>query len=152
MINISKKAIMTLTGCAAALVAASTVLANALIKSDNGNTGKINPLNRDKNFHYYSLTNKMSTNKKLSNLIDFSKTDKQMVYFINEQKFLSNFKSIIQDTLKQIPTFSANYLNYQIDCHYKIKDTKSIMVDLVWYEPGAKAKFYDQFQLVLQTC
>ena len=68
---------------------------------------------------------------RINNLINFYEFEGNVVYFIDEQIFLNNFKSIITDTFKTIPAFKRNYLNYEITCNYKIKDTKSISIDLV---------------------
>lgn len=151
MVKLSKAAIMSISGGSAVIIAGSTILTNIALKNESGNNKWINPLNRGKDYHYYSLLNKIQSNAKLKNLVDFVKDEKQLVYFINENKFKQNFQSIVQDALKATSTFSQNYLNYVIECNYKLKNTKSILVDLVWYEPNNKTKFYDQFQLVLDV-
>lgn len=149
MIKMSKKAIGAITGVSAALIAGTTVAVNLLMKNEKGAKTN-NPLNRDKNYQYYSLINKISSNEKLNNLIGIQRTESSITYVIEEQRFIDNIRLIVQDALKEIPAFSEKYLNYVIDCHYKI-NTKSVLVDLVWYEPGAKNKFFDQFELLLQS-
>lgn len=150
--KLSSKAIVGITATSALLIATSTILANVLIKNNSTDPTKpINPLDRDNTYHHYSLVNKMMSNEKLNKLINFSKKDKTLVYFIDEDLFLENFKSIITDTFKTIPSFKQNYLNYEITCNYKIKDTKTILVDLVWKLPNSDYKYYDQFALNLET-
>jgi len=151
MVKLSKKAIMGISAGSAVIIVGSTVLANIALKKETGNSGWKNPLDRGKNYHYYSILNKIQSNTKLKDLIDFAKGEKQLIYFINKSKFENGFKSIVQDALKATPNFSQNYLNYVIECNYKIKDTRSILVDLVWYEPNNRTKFYDQFELYLET-
>lgn len=150
MINISKKTIGVVAAISAVLIAGLTVTANILLKNENGNKQNTNPLNRDSSYHYYSLVNKISQNERLNSLISIQEIDGNVIYVVDEQKFLNNIKAIVQETLKSISTFSKSYLNYIIDVHYKIS-TKSILVDLVWYEPNTINKFFDQFELVLQT-
>lgn len=150
MIKMSKKTVGIITGVSAALIAGTTVTANILLKDEIGVKPNNNPLNRDKSYHYYSLVNKISKNEKLNNLIGIVRSGSSITYIIEEQKFVDNIRQIVQDALKEIPTFSEKYLNYVIDCHYKI-NTKSVLVDLVWYEPEAKNKFFDQFELLLQS-
>lgn len=150
MIRMTKKIVGVISGSSAALIGGTTVTANVLLKNEEGTKPNINPLNRDKSYHYYSLVNKISANEHLDDLITIIKDDDNITYVIDEQKFVSNIKTIIQETLKSIPTFAQNYLNYKIDVHYKI-NTKSVLVDLVWYEPEAKNKFFDQFELLLQA-
>lgn len=150
--KLSSKAIGVISGTSALLIATSTILANVLIKNNPTDPVKpINPLDRDKTYHHYSLVNKMIGNEKLNKLINFSKQDKSIVYFIDEDLFLANFKSIITDTFKTIPAFKQNYLGYEITCNYKIKDTKTILIDLVWKLPSSNYKYYDQFALNLET-
>lgn len=150
MIRMSKKVIGIISGSSAAVIGGTTVTANVLLKDEIGQKQNTNPLNRDKSYHHYSLVNKLEGNENLDNLISMVKEDDSVTYIIDEKKFVSNIKSLIQETLKSIPAFAENYLNYQIDVHYKI-NTKSILVDLVWFEPEAKNKFFDQFELILQT-
>lgn len=150
MIKMSKKTVGIITGVSATLIAGTTVTANILLKDQIGVKPNLNPLNRGKNYHYYSLVNKISKNEKINNLIGIVRTDSSITYVIEEQKFIDNIRLIVQDALKEIPTFSEKYLNYVIDCHYKI-NTKSVLVDLAWYEPEAKNKFFDQFELLLQS-
>lgn len=148
--KLSNKAIAGITITSAVVIATSTVLANLAIRHTNPDK-PVNPLDRDKTYHHYSIIDKLSTHEKLNNLINFYEFEGNVVYFIDEQIFLNNFKSIITDTFKTIPAFKRNYLNYEITCNYKIKDTKSISIDLVWQEPGNKNKFFDQFILNLET-
>ncbi|MCQ3907886.1 MAG: hypothetical protein MJ219_04160 [Mycoplasmoidaceae bacterium] len=129
MIKMSKKAIGAITGVSAALIAGTTVAVNLLMKNEKGAKTN-NPLNRDKNYQYYSLINKISSNEKLNNLIGIQRTESSITYVIEEQRFIDNIRLIVQDALKEIPAFSEKYLNYVIDCHYKI-NTKSVLVDLV---------------------
>ena len=150
MIKMSKKTVGIISGVSASLIAGSTVTANILLKDEIGAKPNLNPLNRDKNYHYYSLVNKISQNEKINNLISVVRSDSSITYVIEEQKFLDNIRSIVQDALKEIPSFSDRYLNYIIDCHYKI-DTTSVMVDLVWYEPENVKKFFDQFKIILEN-
>lgn len=150
MIGLSKKVIGIISGSSAVLVGGTTVTANVLLKNETAEKTNTNPLGRDKSYHYYSLVNKISQNEELNNLINIQRTDVGVIYIIDEQKFVSSIKFIVQEALKSIPTFSKNYLNYKIDVHYKI-NTKSILVDLVWYETESKNKFFDQFELILQT-
>lgn len=150
MIRMSKKVIGAISATSAALITGTTVAANVLIKNENGAKPNTNPLNRDKTYHHYSLVNKIATNEKINNLIGVQHSDSSVIYIIEEQRFLDNIKNIVQETLKSIPAFAQNYLNYTIDCHYKIT-TKSILIDLLWYLKGAKNKYFDQFELVLQT-
>lgn len=150
MIKMSNKIIGVIAGSSAVIIAGTTVAANLLIKNENQKHIIINPLNRDSSYHYYSLVNKLTQNKNLNNLIGIQRTDQGVIYIIEEQKFVQNIKSIVQETLKSISTFSKTYLNYVIDVHYKI-NTRSVSVDLVWYEPQAKNKFFDQFELILQS-
>ncbi|MCQ3908132.1 MAG: hypothetical protein MJ200_00800 [Mycoplasmoidaceae bacterium] len=130
MIKMSKATVGIIAGSSAAIIAGGTVTANLLIKSEYPERKNTNPLNRDKSYHYYSLVNKLSQNSKLNNLISMQRTDSGIIYIIEEQKFVDNIKSIVQDTLKSISTFARTYLNYTIDVHYKI-NTKSVLVDLV---------------------
>ena len=150
MISMSKKVIGVISAGSAAVVGGTTVTANVLLKNETGTKQSSNPLDRDKTYHYYSLVNKISSSDKLDNLITLVKDDDSLNYIIEEKKFVANIRSIVQEALKSIPAFAQNYLNYTIDVHYKIS-TKSVMVDLVWYEPEAKNKFFDQFELILQT-
>lgn len=150
MVKMSKKVIGAITGVSTALIVGSTVAANLLIKSENGSIVNPNPLGRDKTYHYYSLVNKISNNSKLNNLISIQKIETGIVYIIEEQKFIDNIKTIVQEALKSIPAFSQDYLNYIIDCHYKI-NTKSVLVDLVWYKQNTNKKYFDQFELILQS-
>lgn len=149
MIKMSKGAITAISLTSAGIIAGSTVLANLAMKESSQQDKKVNPLDRDSNFHHYTIVNKIAANTNLNNLIDTIKKDNVLIYCISEAKFLANFKSIVRDVLKDIPTFSQKYLGYTIECNYKIKNTKSILIDLVWYEPGNKTKFYDQLELVL---
>jgi len=151
MVKLSKKAIMAISGGSAVIIAGTTILTNVALKKEQGSSGWKNPLNRGKNYHYYSILNKIQNNAKLKDLVDFVKEEKQLIYFINEKKFVKGFKSIVQDALKATSPFSQNYLNYVIECSYKLKNTRSILVDLVWYEPNDRTKFYDQFELYLET-
>jgi len=151
MVRLSKKTIGLISAGSAAIIGGSTVLANLALKQEASHKGNTNPLDRDKNYHYYSLLSKIRTNTKLKDLVDYVRDEKQLIYFINENKFVNGFKSIVQDALKATSTFSLNYLNYVIECNYKLKNTRSILVDLVWYEPNNKTKFYDQFELCLET-
>ncbi|XQP55995.1 MAG: DUF5452 domain-containing protein [Mycoplasmoidaceae bacterium] len=150
MIKLSKKAIGAITATSVLLITGSTVIANVLLKDEQGIKPIDNPLGRDKSYHYYSLVNKMAANEHLNNLITVVQSGSSIAYIIDENKFLSNIKIIVQDTLKQIPAFAEDYLSYSIDCHYQI-NTKSILVDLVWAKPDAKNKFFDQFELILQS-
>lgn len=149
MFKMSKKAMGIIAGSSATIIASVTVTANILLKNETNKKDNTNPLNRDKNYHYYSLVNKISQNENLNNLISSQISETGITYIIDEKKFVDNLKMIVQQTLKSISTFSKTYLNYTIDVHYKI-NTKSVLVDLVWYEPNAKIKFFDQFELVLQ--
>lgn len=150
MIRMSKKVIGVISGSSAALIGGTTVTANVLLKDEIGVKPNTNPLDRDKSYHYYSIVNKVASNPNLDNLITMVKGDDSVAYILEEEKFVTNIKNIVQDALKSIPTFASDYLNYKIDIHYKI-NTKSILVDLVWYLPEAKNKFFDQFELLLQT-
>ncbi|MBQ0045825.1 MAG: hypothetical protein KBS35_02960 [Mycoplasma sp.] len=150
MIKMSNKVIGIISGSSAALIGGTTITANVLLKDEIGTKPNTNPLGRDKSYHYYSIVNKIASNPQLDNLITMIKDDNNVTYILEEEKFLSNIKPIVQEALKTIPTFAADYLNYQIDIHYKI-NTKSIFVDLVWFKPEAKNKFFDQFELILQT-
>ncbi len=150
--KMSSKSVAALTISSVVVIATSTVLANVLIKNNSTDPTKpVNPLDRDKTYHHYSLIDKLSTNQKLNKLINFYEQDGNIVYFIDEDLFLANFKAIVTETFKTIPAFSRNYLNYEITCNYKIKDTKSILVDLVWQLPENKNKYFDQFVLKLET-
>ena len=151
MVKVSKKVIMAISACSAALIATSTILANLLIKSNTSSSRVEDPLNRGNNYHHYSICNKLQANTKLSSLVDFIKDDKMMVYIISEAKFKANIKQIIRDTFKSIPAFSSNYLNYKVECQYKINTPRSVLVDLVWYEPNSSYKYFDQFELQLQS-
>ena len=148
--KVSSKAVGIIAGVSALLIAAATVTANILLQDETGQSKNTNPLNRDKSYHHYSIVNKLASNDKINDLITMVKQDDSITYVIEEQKFLANIKLLVQDALKTIPAFAQKYLNYQIDCNYKI-NTKSILVDLVWFEPGAKNKFFDQFELILQS-
>ncbi|XQP55389.1 MAG: DUF5452 domain-containing protein [Mycoplasmoidaceae bacterium] len=150
MMKMSKKTMGIIAASSAAIIAGTTVTANVLIKNESKQKENTNPLNRDKSYHYYSLVNKISQNENINSLITMQRTDVGVMYIIEEQKFVDNIKSIVQEALKSISTFARTYLNYTIDVHYKI-NTKSVLVDLVWYEPGAKNKFFDQFELILQS-
>lgn len=150
--RISSKAMTAITISSVVLIATSTILVNVMIKENSTDPIKPdNPLDRDKTYHHYSLIDKMSTNEKLDKLINFQEVDGNVVYFIDEDLFLANFKSIVTETFKSIPAFKRNYLSYEITCNYKIKDTKSILVDLVWQLPDNKNKYYDQFVLSLEN-
>ncbi|MCQ3915243.1 MAG: hypothetical protein MJ195_00335 [Mycoplasmoidaceae bacterium] len=130
MMKMSKKTIGIIAGSSAALIAATTITTNVLIKNENREKDNKNPLNRDKSYHYYSLVNKISQNEKINNLISMIRTESGITYIIEEKKFVDNIKAIVQEALKSISTFARTYLNYTIDVHYKI-NTKSILVDLV---------------------
>ncbi len=150
--KINSKAMSGITIGSALIIATSTILTNVLIKNNSTDPVKpINPLNRDKTYHHYSIIDKMSTNEKLSKLINFYEKDGNVVYFVDEDLFITNFREIVRETLKAIPAFSHNYLNYEITCNYKIKDTKSIYVDLVWQLPNNINKYFDQFVLKLES-
>lgn len=150
--KISSKAMAGLTISSAVVIATATILTNVLIQNNSTDPTKpVNPLDRDKTYHHYSLIDKLSTNEKINKLINFHEQDGNVVYFIDEDLFLASFKTIITETFKTIPAFSRNYLNYEITCNYKIKDTKSVYVDLVWQLPGNKNKYFDQFILKLET-
>ena len=149
MVRMSNKVIGIISCSSVAVIGGTTVTANVLLKDEIGQQIS-NPLDRDKSYHHYSLVNKLESNPNLDNLISMVKEGDNVTYIIDESKFVSNIKSLVQETLKSIPSFAENYLNYQIDVHYQI-NTKSVLVDLVWFEPNAKNKFFDQFELILQA-
>lgn len=151
MIRMSSKIIGVISGSSAALIGGTTVTANVLLKNENGEiVVNNNPLNRDKTYHHYSIVNKVMENEKINDLITIKQKDSGIVYVVEENNFIRIMKSIVKDVLKSTSSFSKNYLNYIIKCNYKI-NTKSVLVDLVWYEPSVTNKFYDQFEIILQT-
>jgi len=152
MIKLSKKAIAAITGVSVVVITCSIVLASFALKNEQSQTQKKKqPLDRDSNYHHYPISNKIATDAKLNNLIDKIEQDRSVIYVISEERFKSNIKSIAVNALKNISAFSKTYLNYSFECHYKIKDTKSILVDLVWFEANSKTRYYDQFVLSLET-
>lgn len=152
MVKINKKIMSFSCAFLAILIAGGTIAANLITngkKDDFAN--KINILNRNNNYHHYSMTNILQNNFKLNSLVQTIANDNFYAYVISEEKFLNNFKEMFRETLKSISTFSANYLSYIIECNYKIIGPLKINIDLVWYLPSNKAKYFDQFTIELQS-
>ena len=150
MIKMSKKIVGVIAGSSAVLIAGATVTANILLKDEIGQVPNTNPLNRDRSYHYFSIGKQVKESINLNDLVNVVPSEHGITYIIEEEKFLKNFKNIVQEALSKISTFKDDYLSYIIDCHYKI-NTKSVSVDLVWYQPDAKNKFFDQIEIILQT-
>ncbi len=150
MIKMSKKVIGVIAGSSAVLIAGATVTANVLLKDEIGKIPNTNPLNRDKSYHYFSISNEIKKTTNLNSLITVVPSQQGITYIIQEERFISNIKNIVQEALSKVSTFKDDYLSYIIDCHYKI-NTKSVSVDLVWYQPDAKNKFFDQIEIILQA-
>lgn len=148
--KVSNKMVGAIGGVSALVIGGSTILANTLLQDEQAQQRNANPLNRDKSYHHYSIASKLANNSNINNLICLINVGDSIVYIIEEEKFVNNIKVLIQDALKDIPAFASKYLNYQIDCHYKI-NTTSILVDVVWFEADSTNKFFDQFELILQT-
>jgi len=152
MIRLSKKAIAAITGVSVVIITGSTILANLALKQEKQqDSKKVNPLDRGSNYHHYPISNKIATDTKLNNLIDKIEEEGSIIYLISEQKFVDNIKSYAINALKNTSAFAKTYLNYNFICNYKIKNTKSILVDLVWFENSSKIRYYDQFVLSLET-
>lgn len=153
MIKLSKKAISAISISSAAIIAGGTVTAGILIKNNKSSEEDkktTNPLNRDKSYHKYSIVNKIKSNPKLSNLIKLEKSEDFFIYVIDEKKFTDNIKTILQEALQSINLFSANWNSYKLEVSYKLVNTSLIKIDLVWYLPNSKIKYFDQFELMLQ--
>lgn len=135
----------------AILIAGSTITANLITNGQRNDVIRKNILNRDNNYHHYSLTNMLQNNFKLNDLVQTITQDNFYTYIISEEKFINNFKEMVRSTLKSLSTFSSNYLSYVIECNYKIAESFKINVDLVWYLPTNKTKYFDQFAIELQS-
>ena len=152
MVKVSKKAMSFFCVVLAILIASTTIVSNLMIgKTNNIQDTTKNVLNRDNYYHHYSLTNMLQNNFKLNNFVQTVAKDNFYTYIINEERFINNFKEIIRNSLKNISVFSSNYLSYIIKCNYKIIGDTKINVDLVWYLPSSKTKYYDQFSIELQN-
>ncbi len=152
MIKVSKKVIAIITATTTLIIVGSTILANFAIKTNKHENINYNNPTRGRFYHYYPIYNKIANNKLLNNLVDYSTSNNQLTYFINENKFLLNLKLMVIDALKNISVFSKDYANYDISCKYKIISSKKIIVDLVWNLPNNnKYKFYDQFSINLSA-
>lgn len=151
MVKVNKKVMTFCCALLAILVAGSTITANLITNGEQKNDIiRKNILNRDNNYHHYSLTNVLQNNFKLNDLVQTIAQDNFYTYVISEEKFVNNFKEMVRSTLKSLSTFSSNYLSYVIECNYKIVEPFKINVDLVWYLPSNKAKYFDQFAIELQ--
>lgn len=149
MIKMSNKVVGIISISSAVLIAGTTITANLLINNENGSSDKPDsPTHPNKNEHYYPIVKQLKDNEKWKNLIEIVHDGRSITYVINEKKFVDNIISITQESLNKITTFKDKY--YKIEVTYKT-NTKSILVDLVWYEPDSINKFYDQFEIILQT-
>ncbi len=148
MIKMSNKIVGIISVSSAVLIAGTTITANLLINNENGSADKPDsPTHPNKNDHYYPIVKQLKDNDKWKNLIEIVRDGRSITYVINERKFVDNIISITQEALNKITTFKDKY--YKIEVTYKT-NTKSIIVDLVWYEPDSINKFYDQFEIILQ--
>lgn len=151
MVKVNKKVMTFCTILMAVLIAGSTITANLITNGQRNDVIRKNILNRDNNYHHYSLTNMLQNNFKLNDLVQTVTQDNFYTYIISEEKFINNFKEMVRSTLKSLSTFSSNYLSYVIECNYKIAESFKINVDLVWYLPSNKTKYFDQFAIELQS-
>lgn len=151
MVKVNKKVMTFCTILMAVLIAGSTITANLITNGQRNDVIRKNILNRDNNYHHYSLTNMLQNNFKLNDLVQTITQDNFYTYIISEEKFINNFKEMVRSTLKSLSTFSSNYLSYVIECNYKIVESFKINVDLVWYLPSNKTKYFDQFAIELQS-
>ncbi|MBQ6970561.1 hypothetical protein IJQ19_03160 [bacterium] len=132
MVKVNKKVMTFCCALLAVLVAGSTITANLITNGEQKNDViRKNILNRDNNYHHYSLTNVLQNNFKLNDLVQTIAQDNFYTYVISEEKFVNNFKEMVRSTLKSLSTFSSNYLSYVIECNYKIVEPLKINVDLV---------------------
>ena len=150
MIRMSKKVIGAISGSSAALIGGTTVVANVLIKDENTYKPKdVNPLHPQKEYHHYSIVETMASKVKLNDLITTVYSQTGITYIIEQDKFEQKIIGLVQSALSNIKRFS-DYANYTIQVHYKI-NTKSILVDLVWFKSSDTNKYFDQFELQLHT-
>lgn len=150
MIKMSKKVIGAISGSSATLIGGTTVVANVLIKDENSYQPKpTNPLHPQKEYHHYSIVETMASKVNLNDLITtiYSKTG--ITFIIEQTRFEQKIIGLVQQALSNIKRFN-DYANYTIQVHYKI-NTKSILVDLVWFKASDTNKYFDQFELQLHT-
>ncbi len=150
MIKMSKKVVAVISGSSAAIIGGSTITANVLIRDENSLKPKeVNPLHPQKEYYHYSIVETISQKVNLNDLITTVYSQTGITYIIEQQRFENKIIEIVQSALSNIKRF-ADYASYTIQVHYKI-NTKSILVDLVWFKPSETNKYFDQFELQLHT-
>lgn len=153
MINLNKKVVGIISFGSACTIGAATTLSTIALTKDNevidNNEISNYPLNRNIGYTNYSISENLINSKNIEQIVSIINDGENYLYVINEQTFLQNIEPIIRDTFSNISKFSSNRNNYKIECNYLIASTSTIQIDLVWYLPNSKIKYFDQFEINL---